>query len=199
MIAWWVGCAEPAEEIETPDTNWGTVTAERAGESGDLIAASAWGYDDGAKALLFFPSVPGISCERVVTQLAGPSGNPDWDPGTVLASGTCDLFMFITYEGGAADWTDDLVNATVTLNCAFDTGEWAGGEYTGPYWQGSPHAFQVTAGGGNGGDFDVSVTMDEYEGNFVYDDMLDAPASGPVTGQGVAGWCPELGTGTPFF
>jgi hypothetical protein len=86
-----------------------------------------------------------------------------------------------------------------------DEGDWGtpedeteGWEYSGPYWQGSPQDYALHLEGGAGEPIGWMVDADTYDGNFIYDSMDPAPASGRVAGLGVAEWCEDLGE-TVFF
>lgn len=58
-----------------------------------------------------------------------------------------------------------------------------------------PQSFSLTLEGGDEGDFDLTLDMDDYNGSFIYDtENADPdPGSGAVTGSATVTWCPDIG------
>lgn len=188
----------------------GTVTAERDGETADAEAQSAFGYNRDGRAVIYLSPNPDTTCADVGTYLSGPDA--EWDPSVVNAAGKCSVFFQVTYEGAEVSYSDDPVNALIALNCAMNEGSWVleqrddyGYYYSGPWWQGSPTTaaeggagYAMTLSGGEGDDFQFSLDASSYSGNFIYESMEDAPASGAVAGTGTATWCDDIGLSVFF-
>jgi len=180
----------------------GTITAARGGEAATVSAGSAWGFNSATngKAVFFLTASPDVDCGTVGEALGGPE-DPDWDRDEVFPPETCTVFAYVDYLAEGVTWTDaDPVSATVSLSCTMDPGSWEtspecaeGVCYTGHYWQGTPTDFDLTLSGGDGEAFAWSLRMDGYEGQFTYEELEPAPASGRVEGAGAAGWCGEIG------
>jgi len=191
------------EEAKTFDVDLGTIVADRAGESADVSAVSAYGFNDFGHALLYFTGKPDVSCELVTEFL---TANDIWDASQVREAGFCEFYVTMSYEGSATHVQDDLLAAYPGLNCAMDDGEWVYEThntdtdyyYNGPYWQGMPEAFSLDVSGGDSAPFELSLDMDSYSGGFIYDDMTAEPANGAVAGTIQLEWCPDL-SNTPLF
>lgn len=184
------------------DTLLGEVVAERAGEAATVEAASAWSWSEGGTATLLLSGNPDATC---VDAAAAMGVVPDgWSPAAVIPPGTCSVFVTARYDGGpfsdAASADAPTTASTVTLNCAMDTGAWAasgdGYEYDGSYWIGSPRSYTLTLDGAEALSWGLSA--DDHDGNFLYESMDDAPASGHLEGAGEAQPCPDM-AGSIFY
>lgn len=180
----------------------GAITAARGGESATVSVGSAWGFNasTNGKAVLFLSASTDLDCATVGEALGGPE-DPDWDRAEVFPPETCTIFAYLDYLAEGVTWTEaDAVSATVSVSCTMDPGSWETSDdcvegvcYTGHYWQGSPTDFELGLTGGDGDAFAWSLRMDGYEGQFTYEELEPAPASGVVEGAGPAGWCGEIG------
>lgn len=194
-----LGCGGKGGEV---DPLLGEVVAERAGEAATVEAASAWSWSGGGVATLLLSANPDASCADAAAAMGVvPEG---WSPEVVIPPGTCSLFVTARYDAGP--FTDEAsadaptTDSTVTLNCAMDTGAWApsgdGYEYDGSYWIGSPRSYTLSLDGAEA--LDWSLSADDHDGNFLYESMDDAPASGHLEGAGSASSCPDM-AGTIFY
>lgn len=195
MILLILACGTPEKEAET---NLGTITADRAGEAADVLAAAGFGYSGQGKAILVFTGNPDATCAGVASLLT--SKDPV-DPTDILQQHSCEFTTLMTYDGTKVTVEDDKLAATVALSCAMDEGEWnletrdQGDKdyfYSGPYWQGHPESFSLSLSGGEGEDFAMDLEMSDYSGNFIYESLDAAPASGAVAGSVQFTWCPDL-------
>lgn len=187
------GCGGGGAEEQTL---LGEVVAERAGESARVEAASAWSWSEGGVATLLLSANPEASCVDAAAAMGVvPEG---WSPEVVIPPGTCSVFVTARYD--AAPFEDvasadaPTTDSTVTLNCAMDQGAWLpsgeGYEYDGSYWLGSPRRYTLGLDGQEG--LDWSLSADDHDGNFLYESMDDAPASGHLEGAGAAQPCPDM-------
>jgi hypothetical protein len=178
----------------------GTVTAE-SGESGDVTAAVAFGVVTNGKAGILVSPNPDTTCAHAGSYFSG--GDADFSNEVVTGEGVCNVYIRLDdYDGSEVSLTDDT-SATLSLNCAMDTGTWdyerhggsPGYYYSGPWWYGSPESYTLTVSGGDdGSDLSATVSMDTYSGYFPYDeDNPEAdPASGDVSGAFTATWCDDI-------
>lgn len=194
-----VGCGGKGAEA---DTRLGEVVAERAGETASVEARSVWSWSAGGVATLLLSANPDATCADAAAAMGLVTG--DWSPELVIPPGTCSVFVTARYDGGP--YTDEAradaptTDSTVTLNCAMDTGSWLpsgdGYEYDGSYWIGSPRAYTLGLDGVEA--LGWSLSADDHDGNFLYESMDDAPASGHLEGAGTAAACPDM-AGTIFY
>lgn len=191
------------------ETHWGDVVADRAGETASVDGLAAFGYNLGDTAVIFVVPNAAATCADAFHML---DGDPEYDPTVANPAGTCNMFVNVSdYLGGqsalgvdtpftySASASTPSTNSIIALNCAMDTGEWVqeqrntfGYFYSGPYWQGSPEEYMVTVSGGDEAGYSLDVEMSSYDGNFIYESMEDAPASGSAAGSIDAAWCPDL-------
>lgn len=183
------------EEAEKVDKELGEIVADRAGERAAVNVPVAFGYHFGGKAILFFGGNPSGSCEDATEYLKSSI----FDPSSLLAAGTCQMSVLMTYDGEEVSYQDDLANVTLSLGCAMDSGAWVFEErddedyyYSGPWWQGHPDEFSITLAPGDNASYDVTVDMDQYSGGFIYEELEAAPATGTVSGTFNATFCEEL-------
>lgn len=178
----------------------GSVSA--SGSSANLSTGVAYAAELAGEILVtIFPRAD-ATCESAGAEIA--AGDPDWNPANVHEAGACGLIIQAPYEGSLSLSGATIVDATVTLNCAMDTGEWEyregtslyydGYYYTGPWWQGSPETFDLDISGSEADGYSVSVAMEAYSGRFLYDldDMENDPATGTISGTSTATHCDEL-------
>lgn len=193
------------------DPYWGTIVADRAGETGEVQVYSGFGFNSASngKGLVYLTANPDATCDTALNGLTG--GDPDFDPTVVMPASQCTVFAYFDYDAGtltdsAAPGSPSIVSI-VAVGCAMDDGAWDyqddGGDnvgyyYSGHLWQGSPQTYQLTVSGGDEAAFDVSLSMSTWDGNFIYEEMTAAPAEGLVVGSATAEWCPELGQ-TVYF
>lgn len=205
----WLGCTG-GEEVKAPEVMLGTIRADRAGESGDLEVQRSFTYHEDDIAVLFTSPKADATCDDVVAFLdnsSGGRGEREWDPNTVFVAGKCASFVaFQDYDPDGTTVTDEVLGAIVVLNCSMDEGEWEYDEdeetyfYSGPYWQGSPlsvedgasAAWSVSLTGGEGEAGAWTMSMNDYDGDWTYENLEEAPASGAVSGSGSAEWCGDL-------
>lgn len=183
------------------ETHWGDVVADRAGETASIDGLVAFGYNLGDTAILLVLPNAAATCADAFHML---DGDPEYDPTVANPPGTCTTFVHLsayTTSGVTASSTAASPSTTsiIALNCAMDTGEWVqeqrntfGYFYSGPYWQGSPEEATLTVSGGDEAGYALDVEMSSYDGNFIYESMEDAPASGSAAGSIDAAWCPDL-------
>ncbi len=195
------------EAAKAADVMLGTITAERAGESGMLEVQRAFTYQADGLAALFTTPHAEATCEDATAFLdnsSGGSGERAWEPNTVFVSGRCASFtVFQDYDAAGTTVDDDVLGAIIALNCSMDEGEWEYDEdeetyfYTGPYWQGSPKSvdrgatapWSASLTGGSGAAATWTLEMHDYDGDWTYENLEEAPASGTVSGGGSAEWC----------
>ncbi|HNC94868.1 MAG TPA: hypothetical protein PKY30_02050 [Myxococcota bacterium] len=177
------------------DTELGKIVADRAGETAAVNVPVAFGYHFGGKALFFFGGNPSGTCEDAAEYLKSSI----FDPSDLLAAGTCQASILMNYDGAEVSYEDDLANVTLSLGCAMDSGSWVFETrddedyyYSGSWWQGHPDSFSITAGPGEGQDYVISMDMDQYTGNFIYEELEAAPATGTVSGSFSATFCEDL-------
>lgn len=194
-----VGCGDEAGKAGS--THWGDLVADRAGEAASVDGLSAFGFNLSGSAVLLVVPNDAATCEDAFHTL---DADPEYDPSVTTPAGACSTFVDLTgYDpaGMTATSTPDAPSTTsiIALSCAMDSGAWAleqrntyGYFYSGPYWQGSPDDYTITASGGDEEDFTVDVEMSAFDGNFIYDSMEDAPASGSASGSVTATWCSDL-------
>lgn len=205
ITLWLLACAGGAAKDDSAAAGgpWGTIVADRAGETATMSEGVGWGFDSptNGKAVLYFAANAALSCAELGAALGGPE-DPDWDRSALLPPETCALFAYIDYDAAAGvSWTEaDTVAATLSVSCAMDPGTWEQSDdclgsycYTGHYWQGNPTDFTLAASGGSGADYAVDLEMDGYDGHFTYETIDPAPAGGRVAATTTAGWCADIG------
>jgi hypothetical protein len=195
------------DDTGSADGPMGEIVAARAGESATVENGSVYAFNSASngKLVLYLGANAGLSCEDVGVALDGPE-EPDWDRAAFLPPETCSVFAYVDFDAAGVTWSAaDSVAATLSVSCAMDPGSWEQSEdclgsycYTGHYWQGNPTTFQFGASGGDGEDVEWSVDMDGYDGQFTYESLEAAPASGHVAGSGTATWCPDIGQSSWF-
>lgn len=186
------GCS--GEEKAGP-TLTGVVSA--GGSSGEVRPGAAWATEfDGELFLVVYP-VADASCEDAGDALGN---DPDWQPTAVYEAGGCSMSVHDPEFDGSLTVTDGtILDATVSVSCAMDDGEWEdqggddGWQYSGPWWQGSPETFSLTVTA-EGDNYHLTVAMDTYSGQFIYDleNPEPDPGAGAVTGDVAAQPCDEL-------
>lgn len=179
----------------------GAITAE-SGEVGELRAASAFGATSGDRAGVMVSPNPDTTCDDAAAYFG--LGGEDFNPEVVSGEGVCNLYARVDGYDAAGVTLDEVdAVATLSLNCAMDTGAWAwversdeydGYYYSGPWWVGSPSGYALTLSGGDGDDLALTVSMDTYTGYFPYDDESPEadPATGAVSGSVAVTWCPDI-------
>jgi hypothetical protein len=195
MIAFLAACAG-GDDVASLG---GTITAS-TGESGELASATAFGVETNGRAGVMVSPNPDSTCADAASYFGG--GGTDFNPEVVSGEGVCNLYIRVDDYDGSEVTITDLAGATVSLNCAMDSGSWAydddreypGYYYSGPYWVGSPSAFTLTLSGGGGEDLSVALEMDSYTGRLPYDDVDhgEVDASGSVSGSVTATWCDDM-------
>lgn len=195
-----------AQEEEVKSVQLGTLTAERAGEQAEVVAARAFGYDAGGRAVVWFSGNPDATCEAAAAWLAGQVA----DPSGLLLGGTCEAAATLSYDGAPVTHTSDPLSVELSLGCAMDDdpaapGAWssAGGSYvySGHWWEGSPDldgAWSLGLAPAEGGGYTLSLDMRVFEGGFVYESGEAAPANGTVTGEVAVAYCEELAQASIF-
>jgi hypothetical protein len=172
------------------------------GEVATVATHTAFGYDAGGKALLYFASSESATCADVTDFLSDDSG----DPSSIFAAGHCNIFAQIQdWDGSEVSYTSDPVKVTWALNCTVGEGAWNWEErgdddgfyWSGRFWQGSPQAWSITASGGGGDPFVIDVEMNDYTGDYIYE-FTDMDGSGLVSGTTQVEWCETLSE-TAFF
>jgi len=98
----------------------GTITS---GEStGVLIAGSAFAAELNGDILLgVFPESL-VSCEEAASELT--AGDWRWNPSKVQEAGACSMSVLAGYDGELVLDDATLLDATVSVSCAMDEGEW---------------------------------------------------------------------------
>lgn len=192
-----VGCTGTEEGAEAIA---GTVSA--SGSSADMSSGVAYAAELAGEIMVAIFPRSDATCAYAGAELA--AGDPDWNPANVHQPGACGLIIQAPYDGGLSLTGATIVDATVTLNCAMDSGEWEyregtslyydGYYYTGPWWQGSPESFDLEISGSEADGYTVSASMDAYSGRFLYDldDMENDPATGSIVGTTTATHCDDL-------
>ena len=166
------------------------------GSSGEMRPGAAWATEfDGEIFLVVYP-VADASCEDAGDAL---DNDPDWVPTAVYEAGGCSMSVHATYDGGLDIVDGTILDATVSVSCAMDDGEWEdqggddGWQYSGPWWQGSPETFSlsITPEGEN---YHLIVEMDTYSGQYIYDleNSEPDPGAGAISGDVTAKPCDEL-------
>lgn len=195
MIALLLACTQ---DKAVTAIDLGSIIADRADESAEVSAAAAYGYNDRGAALVFLTGNPEASCELVAEYL---STSGVWDTSQIMKAGSCQFYATLKYDGAPVEIKDDLLSAFPGFGCAMDEGEWVAEDdylYSGPYWQGSPDGFSLGLSGGNGKEYELSLEMYNYTGNFIYENMDAAPATGAVVGTMPLQWCADLDQATIF-
>lgn len=177
------------------------------GADGMVRGRQAFGFATAGRGIVYVAANGAATCADLVeyldrTELIDPSA-------TLMLEGHCNLTLTFDYDD-ATGW-DGLTEAELTtalwsVSCAMDEGDWEvqsrqGVEdyfYSGRWWQGSPDTVSTTLHGADG-DVSFDVDMNGFSGNFIYEEFQAAPATGTVSGAGVATtWCPQLAQ-TPLF
>lgn len=191
------------------DPHWGEIVAQRAGETASVDVYAAFGFSLEDTAIVYLTANADASCDDAARALSGR--DPDFDPTVVLPPGQCTLFANVRWAGGS--FTDSAAvgspttESVVVASCAMDEGAWsyvdddpddAGFYYSGSLWQGSPQAYELEIGGGDGAPFSVSLSASDWSGDFLYEELGEALADGDVGGAAEAEWCEALGE-TVYF
>ncbi|MFH1467152.1 MAG: hypothetical protein ABIO70_22400 [Pseudomonadota bacterium] len=174
-------------------------------ESAEVNVEVAYGFDQGERALLYFPSNPVATCADVATYLGHDN---HFDPTNLFAAGHCNLSAVITvYDGAGVDLAGDALSSDVSwsLNCTIGEGVWQWEErddddgyyWSGRWWLGGPGQWSLSASGGGGSDFEAEAEMNDYHGNYT-EEFKSAGAEGLVSGSMAVTWCPDL-VGNPLI
>ena len=196
-----LACGGKGEDSGAPTPQVeGTITIE--GMAGEVALYRGFGFDAGGTMLAYLSSNPAADCGMIYDYLLVQ--DTPYDPTGTVLPGTCDIFMRLSaYEGSAAGEDDPMAAAGLVINCALGDGAFElqtrDGQdtdyyWTGDWWQGRPTDFAFALSGGDGSDYDLSLEMSAYAGNFIYEDMTDRPGTGAVTGAMTIEWCTDLGS-----
>ena len=208
MVLFLLGCTDAEVEDGDPVPQIsGTIATDYTSDSAEVEIYSGFGFDQGGTFISYFSSNPESSCESITAFLQEHDG--PHDPSDVLVGGTCDIYYKITavYESDMESSDDPMVAAGMAINCYMGEGGWeletrdsddTDYYWQGDHWQGHPTAFSMGLSGGAGSDYRFDLEMTVYDGNFIYEDFDNDPASGDVGGSISVEWCPGLGT-TPLF
>lgn len=196
MIVWFLAC-DAGEGPALEGAIGGTISSGES--SGQVIAGTAFAAELGGNILFgVFPET-GVSCDDAAAELT--AGDARWNPSKVQAAGACSMSVFATFDTELSLIDATLVDATVSVSCAMDTGEWehrttgeAGWYYSGPWWQGSPEVFSLNLTGDKDAGYQFSIEMDTYSGQFIYDLTYPEPdpGTGAVSGAIDAAYCDHL-------
>jgi hypothetical protein len=213
MVTWLVtvlgGCSSDEEDTSTESmapSITGTITLESIDTSGEVQLYKAFGFDQGGKLISYLSNNPNATCASTVDYLQ--DHNSPYDPSDFLVGGTCDIYFSHSDWTGSVQATDDpFAVAGMTVNCAFGDGEFVletrdvGDRdyyWSGRWWQGHPTVYTMDMSGTGESGYEFSLSLTEYDGNLIYEEMDAYPATGEVSGTMSVEWCPELGT-TPLF
>jgi hypothetical protein len=194
-------------EKDDTGVEYGIIEGDIAMDGGETVTVAthkAFGYDRNGTAALYFSSGPDATCADVGDFLGG---DRDYDPTPLFSDAHCNVFAMISdYPGGEASYGAGDVTVTWALNCVLGDGDWnwelrgddTGFYWSGRYWQGWPETWNLTLSGGAGSSFVAELEMNDYQGNFIYESMDDAPASGLVSGATEIEWCDAIGESSIF-
>ena len=179
----------------------GTVTAGDV--SAEVLAGASFGVNVNGRAIVLHTSSADATCEDAVAYLR--VGSADDNPEGVMPAGTCVVYVDVAtgYDAAGFQASDDATRALVSVSCAMGDGAWVREErgegdldwyWSGDLWQGVPAAFDLSLSGGDEADFALTLTMDDYDGSFVYDTAQPDPdpASGAVSITTDVAWCPGI-------
>ena len=177
----------------------GTVTAE-SGESAEMVYETAFGVLAGGTLGVMVSPNPDSTCADAGKYFTG--GDPDFNPEVVSGEGVCNLYLRVDEYDGTSLSLDDDTLATISMDCAMDTGSWGfeertsdGYYYSGPFWIGSPTGYSLDLeGGADDSDITLTLSMSDYTGRFPYDAVNpeNDPATGEVSGTATATWCEDI-------
>lgn len=208
MICLLIACAGDEGEADGPVVQLeGTIQENVTRIEGEVAIYHGFAFDQGGVFISYLSSNPESDCDSITDYLQDHSGY--YDPSDVLVGGACDIYYKISsaYEGEIAASDDPMVAAGMAINCYMGEGGWiletrdsddTDYYWQGEHWQGHPTGYDLSLTGGDGSGYSLDLNMTEYDGNFIYEDFDNDPASGSVSGTVELDWCPGLGT-TPLF
>ncbi len=168
------------------------------GSSGEMRPGAAYAAELSGEIFLVVYPVADASCEDAGEALGT---DPDWLPTAVYEAGGCSLSVRAPFDGSLTLTDATILDATVSVSCAMDDGEWVdlggddGWQYDGPWWQGSPETFALDLQRSEDGEsYQLTVAMDTYSGQFIYDlqNSEPDPGTGSVSGDVTAAACDAL-------
>ncbi len=167
------------------------------------------GSGDATMALLF-SAAEDLSCAEVAAAFpySGTGELGDYDPRPANIPGTCTLTVTDPQWDGELKATlaegDKTTEATVSLDCFLDGGDWAEGADGWGYapeelkWNAQPTSFDLDVSGEEGADATWAVELPTLKGK-PYGTLEDyAPITGSVSGSGSAAWCADLASSSLF-
>jgi len=208
IVASVLGCdGDPPSSDDPSPKLTGTIAADFGGAEGNVEIYNGFAFDQGGVYISYLSSNPDTTCDAITDHLQSHSG--PYDPSDVLVGGNCDIYYKISsdYDGEYEASDDSFAAAGMAINCYMGEGGWVletrdsddtDYYWQGDHWQGHPTTYDLAFSGGSEFNYDFEIEMSAYDGNFIYDDFDNDPASGTVSGTIELEWCPGLGT-TPLF
>lgn len=180
----------------------GEIQVNDTDKVGTIDVHKVFSFATNGQGVAYFSPNPNATCDEVVQVLQ----QTDYDPVNVYAAEKCTLTLRFYYDeaegfDGITITNDDIRNQ-VNANCAMEEGVWNrergdrgwGYVYDGWWWQGGATQFSYTVtdtGTGTVPAFDLDVGT-TWNGQFIYDDPMQDPATGTLQGAVEVEGCQKL-------